>query len=318
MKTQGVNLLCYNRYTEVCLTLHEENWVSGSETESVPSSAGLSVTDNHLVSIITIVLNGADYIEGTIKSAISQDYPFIEYIVVDGGSTDGTVEIIKKYGDRISKWVSGPDKGISDAMNKGIRMASGLIIGMIHAGDYYEPGAIGAVVRAFLDCPDAGVVHGNMLLMSPGGTSAVACSPLRNPKKDAWKTMPVLHPTVFVRKSVYERYGVFDPAYSIAMDYDLVLRLLRSGILFKHVPRNIATMTTGGISMTNLSERYREVRTIAIKHGYNRLKVDAAYAWNTIFRPLETAVGKFLRRHGLSGFAQLYRKIFYSNVPKDF
>ncbi len=297
---------------------HEDNWANGSETESVPSLTGLPVPDGHLVSIITIVLNRADYIEGTIKSVISQDYPFIEYIVVDGGSSDGTVEIIKKYGDRISKWVSEPDNGISDAMNKGIRMASGSIVGMIHAGDYYEPGAVSAVVQVFLDCPDAGVVHGNMLLMHPQGSSTVPCRPLRNPEKEAWKTMPVLHPTVFVRKSVYEKYGVFDPAYSIAMDYDLVLRFLKNGILFKHVQRNLVTMTTGGVSMTNLSDRFGEVRSIAIRHGYNRFKVAAAYAWSTIFRPLETAVGKFLRSHGLSGFARLYRKLFYSNVPRDF
>jgi glycosyltransferase involved in cell wall biosynthesis len=274
--------------------------------------------DSHLVSIITIVLNRADCMEGTIKSVISQDYPFIEYIVVDGGSTDGTVAIIKKYGDKISKWVSEPDNGISNAMNKGIRMASGSIIGMIHAGDYYEPGAVSAVVQAFRDFQDAGVVHGNMLLKHPGGTSAVSCRPLPNLEKEAWKTMPVLHPTVFVKKSVYDRCGVFDPAYKIAMDYDLILRFLRRGVFFEYVRRNLATMTTGGVSMTNLSDRYREVRSIAIRHGYNRFKVDAAYAWSTIFRPLEATAGKFLRSHGMSGFARVYRKIFYSNVPRDF
>ena len=273
---------------------------------------------DHLVSIITIVLNRADCIEGTIRSVISQDYPFIEYIVVDGGSTDGTVEIIKKYGDRISKWVSEPDNGISDAMNKGIGMASGIIIGMIHAGDYYEPGAISAVVQAFRDCPNAGVVHGNMLLVHPGGTTVAACRPFRDIEKEGWKEVPVLHPTVFVKKSVYESYGVFDTSYSIAMDFDIILRLLRRGVIFKYVQRNLATMTTGGISCKNLSVRYWEVRNIAIRHGYSRFKVDVAYAFNTIFRPFETAMGQFLRRHGLSGLAQLYRKIFYSDVPKDF
>jgi len=291
---------------------------AGVPLESAPGLTNLDVIDSFLVSIITIVFNGADYIEDTIKSVISQDYPFIEYIIVDGGSTDGTVEIIKKYRDKIAKWVSEPDNGISDAMNKGIKMASGFVIGMIHAGDYYEPGAVSSVVRAFHDSPDAGVVHGDMFLAHPGRTSAVACNPFRDLAREGWKEMPVLHPTVFVKKSVYESCGLFDTAYSIAMDYDLILRFLRSGILFKYLQKNLATMTTGGVSMTNLSNRYREVRSIAIGHGYNRLKVDAAYAWNTVFRPLEITVGKFLRRHGMSGLARLYRKVFYPEVPKDF
>jgi glycosyltransferase involved in cell wall biosynthesis len=311
-------LLCYNKHAEVPLTLHGENLSHNSTAESAAALTNLPDPDSYLVSVITIVLNRADYIEDTIRSVLAQDYPFIEYIVIDGGSTDGTVTIIKKYGDRISKWVSEPDNGISDAMNKGIRMASGVVIGMIHAGDYYEPGAVSAVVRAFLDCPDAGVVHGDMLLVHPRRTSAVACRPLRNLEKEAWKTMPVLHPTVFVRKSVYDRCGVFDPAYRIAMDYDIILRFLRKGVLFRYVQKTLATMTTGGLSGTNLSERYNEARNIAIRHSYNRFKVDAVYLWNTIFRPLENMVGTFLRRHGLSGLARLYRKIFYPHVPKDF
>lgn len=300
------------------MNLHKENWSDGSVMESVPGVTGLPATDGHLVSVVTIVLNGADYIEGTIKSVISQDYPFIEYIIVDGGSTDGTVEIIRKYEDKISKWVSEPDEGISDAMNKGIRMCSGFVIGLIHAGDYYEAGAISAVVQALRECPDAGVVHGDLLFVHPGGTSVVPCKPLRNLEKEGWKKIPVSHSTVFVKKSVYDTYGVFDPAYSIAMDYDLILRFLRSGVLFKYVQRNLATMSSGGVSWTNLSDKNTEVRSIAIKHGYSRFKVNAVYIWNTVFHPFETMVGKFLRGHGMAGLARLYRKIFYPEVPKDF
>ncbi|EKD55550.1 MAG: Glycosyltransferase family 2 protein, partial [uncultured bacterium] len=100
-------------------------------------------------SIITVTYNSAKTLETTIKSVIDQSFPYIEYIVVDGGSTDGTLDIIKKYQDKITKWVSEKDGGISDAMNKGIKMASGDIIGIIHADDWYEIGALEKVDAAF-------------------------------------------------------------------------------------------------------------------------------------------------------------------------
>lgn len=270
------------------------------------------------ISVITIVLNGSAHIEDTIKSVITQDYENIEYIVVDGGSIDGTIDIIKRYEDSISKWVSEPDCGIADAMNKGIKMASGDIIGIIHADDYYEPGAVSAVLDAFNKDPDVGVVHGNMILLSSRRSCSVECRPVKDIEKDAWKIMPVLHPTVFVKKAVYGKFGLFNTAYRIAMDYDMILRFLENRVRFKFLEKNIATMRDGGISTILLHKRYREVRDIAVRHGYSRLKVNAMFVFNTTFRPMEEKIGLLLRAHGMGGIAWLYRKIFYPGVPKDF
>lgn len=125
------------------------------------------------VSVITVCYNSANTIEKTIKSVISQDYGDIEYIIIDGGSNDGTLDIIDKYKDKISILISEPDKGIYDAMNKGIRIASGEIVGMINSDDWYGPYTVGAAARAMIRHPECGVVHGREITVLIGGNSRV-------------------------------------------------------------------------------------------------------------------------------------------------
>lgn len=271
-----------------------------------------------LVSIITITFNSERHLEQTIQSVLGQDYPDIEYIIVDGGSTDGTLDIIRKYEDRIAKWVSEPDRGISDAMNKGIRMSSGEIIGIIHSDDYYEPGAVRAAVGLFQEHPEAEVVHGNLRLSNPEESSSLIQKPLKNPERAIWRRMPFLHPTVFVRKGAYVRYGLFDLSYKIAMDRELMLRFMLKGARFLYIDRVLANMRTTGISQKQLSETFREGRDVAIRHGHGRLMAYSYYFYRLILNRCEKKAGQFLREMGLKRITDYYRKLFYPHVPGDF
>ena len=156
-----------------------------------------------LVSIITIVYNDEKHLEQTIQSVLNQTYPHTEYIIIDGGSTDNTVSIIKKYSDRLAYWISERDGGISDAFNKGISKVSGEIVGIINADDWYETDAVENVV---LSIKNYDVAYGNMMYWKNGERDMVV-----HGRHDYLKhEMTLNHPTVFVKKYCYEQYGVFN------------------------------------------------------------------------------------------------------------
>ncbi|GAA4428248.1 hypothetical protein GCM10023188_12290 [Pontibacter saemangeumensis] len=205
-----------------------------------------------LVSIITIVFNGEKYLEHTIKSVLAQSYKNIEYIIVDGGSTDSTVEIIRKYEKKIAFWRSEPDNGISDAFNKGIALASGEIIGILNADDWYEPDAVSQIISHYRY---DSVLHGNKQYWNEDGSKGpkskpnLAILPLE---------MSLNHPTVFVSRSLYKKHGTFDTRYKLAMDYHLLLRLYQKGVNFIYVNHIITNMRVGGVS-ADIVGCYREV-----------------------------------------------------------
>lgn len=269
------------------------------------------------ISVITTSFNSAGTIEDTILSVVGQDYCAVEYIIVDGGSTDGTLDIIKKYGDRISRCISEPDRGIADAMNKGIMLASGEIIGIIHSDDYYMPGALRLVAEAFAAHPEAEVVHGVLRWLNAKG-DALLERPGPDIRKAALKDMPVMHPTMFVRRGLYEKFGLFDLRYRVAMDYDLVLRFLENNVVFHYIDECLASMRLGGASNKDFSIRYKDLLDIQLRHGIGRARAYANYLHNTVYMMAERRLGLFLRRHGLDGIANLYRKLFYPNVPLDY
>lgn len=204
------------------------------------------------VSVITIVYNGEKFLEQTIQSVLTQSYKNIEYILIDGGSTDGTLDIIRKYDSRIAYWKSEPDKGISDAFNKGIALATGDLVGILNADDWYEPEAVARIVAKYE--PDS-VLHGNKQYWNEDGGKAHQA----RPNLDVLPLeMSLNHPTVFVSKSLYNRYGVFDLDYKLAMDYHLLLRFYAAGAKFIHVDHIITNMRLGGVS-ANILGCYREV-----------------------------------------------------------
>ena len=221
-----------------------------------------------LVSIVTVVFNGEKFLEDTLKSVITQNYANIEYIVVDGGSTDQTLAIIERYRDRISKFISEPDEGISDAMNKGIRMSSGAIIGIIHSDDYYADNTvIGNVVDAFARDDKIKAVYGVQDYIDPATGRTLLTWGRETAPSEIKKRMYIPHPTLFVRREVYDEIGDFRKDYRVAMDYEFAIRLTKyttpSFLNYK-----IARMRDAGASGRQSNNALKESVRALFAHGY--------------------------------------------------
>jgi len=207
------------------------------------------------VSIITPSFNSKDSIEDTIISVLSQDYSDIEYIIIDGKSTDGTLDIVKKYENKINKLISEPDNGIYDAMNKGISLATGEIIGILNSDDlYYSENVISKVVDVFnkhkVDC-----CWGNLLYFDNKKEDKIVRRwRSSNYEKGLFeKGWQIPHPTFFVKKEIYEKYGTYNPSFKITGDYELILRFLeKKKIKSFFIPEFLVKMRLGGASNKNI------------------------------------------------------------------
>ncbi len=207
------------------------------------------------ISLITVSFNSVATIKDTIESIRSQDHKDIEYIVVDGNSKDGTINIIKSNEDVISKWISEPDKGIYDAMNKAIKMATGEVVGILNSDDFYSANnIISQVATAFSD-QGTDAVFGDLVFVDPNNLEKVVrtySSAKWYPEKFARGFMPA-HPTFFVRRKYYEQFGLFKTDYKIAADYELLIRFLYVHKLkYKYLPINMVTMRKGGVSSNGI------------------------------------------------------------------
>lgn len=207
------------------------------------------------ISIITVCFNSEDYIRSTIESVLSQDYHDIEYIVVDGKSTDGTLEIVKSFGSRISKWVSEPDLGIYDAMNKGINMATGDVIGIVNSDDFFHRNdSISTVATTFKDYSVQSVFADIIFIKRDDPEKVVRYYSSKHfkPWKMRFGFMPA-HPTFFTYKSNFIDFGSYDPSFNIGGDFELLLRFLyKHKISYKYIPIDLMKMRTGGISTRSL------------------------------------------------------------------
>lgn len=208
-------------------------------------------------SIITVVLNGADAIRKTIESVLQQKGSSeIEYIVIDGGSTDGTRAIIREYSGELAFWCSEKDEGISDAFNKGILHATGDVVGILNAGDWYAEDACEIVADAFDRNPDAGIVCGGLQYWR--GQSREYCCESVPSLLD--KDMSVTHPSCFVRRCLYDSFGLFRADFRYAMDYELLLRMQVNGVCFYACPETLANMQHDGVSELHWKEALRETQ----------------------------------------------------------
>jgi glycosyltransferase involved in cell wall biosynthesis len=211
------------------------------------------------ISIITVALNSAEYFETCIQSVINQDYTDIEHIVVDGGSTDGTLDIIKKYDDKITKWISEPDRGIYDAMNKGISMATGVVVGILNSDDFYSSNNILTIVADEFTSQDRDSIFADLVYVKRDNPAVVVRyyqSSNFHPNKFAYGWMPA-HPTFFVKRCCYEKYGQFKTDYKIAADYELLVRFLsKHKLSFSYIPQVIIKMREGGISTKNIKSNW--------------------------------------------------------------
>lgn len=206
------------------------------------------------VSIITVCYNSAATINDTITSVLSQDYKNIEYIVIDGGSSDATLDIINKYREQISVVISEPDKGIYDAMNKGIKNATGDIVGILNSDDFYETKDVITETVNNFDV-DTEIVFGDLIFVKPENIEKITRF-YSLPRFKAWKLrfgwMPP-HPATFIKKSVYDKYGLYKINYKISADYEVFVRfLLVNKVNFKHINKILVRMRDGGVSTSGL------------------------------------------------------------------
>lgn len=233
-----------------------------------------------LVSIITVALNAHSTIEDTITNVLSQTYKDIEYIIIDGGSTDGTLDIVNKYRDRISKIISEPDKGIYDGMNKGISAASGDIVGFLNADDiFYDNSVIQRIVSAFtsdmINC-----VYGNLVYVSRKDRTRITrfwrsrafCDGLFE------KSWTPAHPTFYCKKSLYERFGLYRTDFKIAADTELMYRFLQKNhVRSKFINADFVRMRDSGVSSRGIKSTIiitREMKRAIIENGghFNLIK----------------------------------------------
>lgn len=205
--------------------------------------------DQPLVSILTVVYNGVATLERTIQSVLGQTYPNIEYILVDGGSSDGTLDLIRRYEDRLDLWVSERDKGIYDAMNKGVALATGQWVALINADDWYEPDTVARVVEAVKERPSINIVHGDIWIHYPNGYRKVKHARQSGFLLKYWE-MVLNHPTFFVRRSYYQGRP-FDATLRVSGDHKWTLAAwLHDPRQFLYLPVVLANFTAGGASMT--------------------------------------------------------------------
>ncbi|MBD1395402.1 glycosyltransferase family 2 protein [Mucilaginibacter glaciei] len=208
------------------------------------------------VSVITVVYNAVHTIEETIRSVINQTYQNIEYIVIDGGSTDGTLDVIKKYLPANSYFKSEPDTGIADAFNKGVAVATGDWVAIINADDWYVSNAVESMMKAVNDTTD--VCCGNIMLVGENDYRRV------KPSKVNWLNygMYIMHPTCFIRREVYASVGDYDTSLSIAMDYDMLMRIRNSGFKIQYIDELVTYMRTGGASSDITRMHQEEIKVI--------------------------------------------------------
>ncbi len=227
-----------------------------------------SYEDKPLISIITVVYNGEKYLEETIQSVINQTYDNVEYIIIDGGSTDGTLDIIKKYEEKIDYWLSEKDSGIYDAMNKGVTLCSGDIIGIVNADDFIYRDTLQNVAKFFSDT-DAMFTFGQLDLADEDGKvfDTAKSIGIDNIKYKLFRHMPFLHPTMFVKKEVYEKLGLYNTRYKLSADYDFTLRLVKNNIQFVKLDFSTGVFRLGGQSGGMRS--YLENHKLLLVHGVN-------------------------------------------------
>lgn len=220
-----------------------------------------------LVSIITVTYNAEKYIEQTIKSVMTQSYKNIEYIIIDGQSTDGTAAIIQRYRKHIACHISEPDNGIYDAMNKGVRKASGELIGIINASDFYQPDAVENIVRAWREHPLCGIFYGNANFYFDNGHFFKEKKAAPN-MDNLYKGICFCHASVFVTKATYQKHGLFDLRYKLSGDFDFALRNYKAGTLFSYIDKVIANFRIGGISTQDNINSMQECYQSLIANGY--------------------------------------------------
>jgi glycosyltransferase involved in cell wall biosynthesis len=243
-----------------------------------------------LVSIITPSFNQARFLEATIQSVLGQDYPRIEYIVVDGGSTDGSVDVIKKYEGKLAWWVSEQDKGQTDAINKGFNRAKGDILAWINSDDTYDPDAVGQAVKYLIENPDVAMVYADCNFIDEDGN---VVGKFKSAQTDYRRLrqgyVHIPQQTMFFRAKYWKELGPLDPSFYFAMDYDLWTRIAARAPI-KYVSGRVwANFRIHTTSKTNVGDErgWREMLRVHYRDGGSFFSlIVAKYYLRKIIGPL--------------------------------
>ncbi len=221
---------------------------------------------NPKISIITITYNSEKTLEKTIQSVISQNYDALEYLIIDGASKDHTMDIVNKYRNHISLVISEPDKGISDAFNKGINNATGEIIGIINSDDLLLPNALRTLANSYEK--DVDVYRGNTIAWDDQNNTQIRGVPRMTFPVNSLSFGGICHQSTFVAKRTYVKYGLFRPELRFMMDYDLLVRFYNAGAIFRYVEEDLAVSRMGGVTDSHsFWEKKWEVYDIVITNG---------------------------------------------------
>jgi len=222
-----------------------------------------------LITVITVIYNGEKYLEQTIQSVINQTYPNVEYIIIDGGSTDGTLDIIKKYEDYIDYWVSEKDKGIYDAMNKGVKISIGLFVAFLGSDDFYEKNALLFLIQPYILGDKSDIFYGDSRILLNDEFLYVRKA-VPNKNKIIFGFI-LLHPDSITKLALYKYIGLFNTSFKLAADYEFFLRAYYHGYEFKKIDRVVVNFRLLGYS-SNFKEVFRE-----------RIKLYRIYKLNIFF-----------------------------------
>jgi len=246
------------------------------------------------VSIVTIVYNNKDFISDCIESVLNQSYDNIEHIVIDGGSTDGTQQVIEKYRDSIAVYLSEKDNGLYDALNKGIKMANGDVIGILHSDDvFYDNHVVRDIVTAF-ESSNADLVYANGVFVereNPQKIKRVYSSSSFKKSNLLFGWIP-LHTTFYVKSQMFKEYGLYSLDYSIASDYDISLRWFKNDKIDKYfLDRNVVKMRLGGKSTTASLQKLKSEEDLQI---IKRHKLPGLF---TLFFKISRKIPQYLKPH---------------------
>ena len=258
---------------------------------------------NPKISIITITYNSEKTVEETIKSVLSQNYNNLEYLIIDGGSSDHTLEIVEKYKAKIAVVISEPDKGISDAFNKGIEHATGDIIGIINSDDYLCEGALVELAIAYK--PEIDVYRGNLIIWNEvTGKKLFAKPSMVFPVNR--KIKKVCHPSTFISSIAYKKWGMYNVDYKYMMDVDILYRFYQKGATFHYINKNLAQFRLGGATSDNWKRKRKELKVVLTGNGCPALIVFFRLCSYSLYHTLKNSAFRVLGEDTV-------RKCRYSN-----
>ncbi|HWE02099.1 MAG TPA: glycosyltransferase family 2 protein [Tepidisphaeraceae bacterium] len=261
------------------------------------------------LSIVTPSYNTGRYLGAAIQSVLDQDWPTVDYIVMDGGSTDNSIDVLRAFGPRV-RWISEKDRGQSHAINMGFAKTSGDILGWLNSDDMYAPGAFRAVMELFLARPDIDMVYGDADYITPAGNPLAACTHIEpyNKHRLFHYSDFIVQPATFFRRSAFEAAGGIDESIHWAMDYDLWLRIAAKDFKIAYLPKPLAHFrwlkdnktATGGF------ERLDEIQKILAKHG---LDIPAFNRLERVNLHLRESLGSAVRGRPIKAIISLGRAI---------